>query len=179
MFEQDELDSITISGNGEPTLSPHLEAIVDVVNGARDRDWPQARTVILSNGTMCQKASVRAAVARVDERVIKLDAGSNWILEQLNRPAGKLSMIELLRRISMMPDIIVQSMFVHGPVDNTSQREIETWAGWVERLRPVSVQIYSLDRLPAKSWVRQVPRTELESIADYVESRTGISAHVF
>jgi wyosine [tRNA(Phe)-imidazoG37] synthetase (radical SAM superfamily) len=179
MFEQDELDSITISGNGEPTLSPHLEAIVDVVNEARDRDWPQARTVILSNGTMCQKASVRAAVARVDERVIKLDAGSNWILEQLNRPAGKLSMIELLRRISMMPDIIVQSMFVHGPVDNTSQREIETWAGWVERLRPVSVQIYSLDRLPAKSWVRQVPRTELESIADYVESRTGISAHVF
>src|SRR5207249_7947739 len=46
-LEPDELDSITIAGNGEPTLSPYLDAIADVVNAARDRDWPQARTVIL------------------------------------------------------------------------------------------------------------------------------------
>jgi len=179
VFRPDELDSITISGNGEPTLSPHLDAIVDVVNAARDLDWPQARTVILSNGTLLQKASVRAAVSKLDERVIKLDAGSNWILEQLNRPAGKLSITELLRRISLLPDIIIQSMFVHGPVDNTGRSDIEAWAAGLARVRPTSVQIYSLDRLPAKSWVRQVPRRELESIAEYVESTTGIPAHVF
>ena len=124
-FGPDDLDSITIAGNGEPTLSPHLDAIVDVVNAARDRDWPQARTVILSNGTMCHKACVRTALAKLDERVIKLDAGSNWILEQLNRPAGKLCVTELLRRLSMMPDIVIQSMFVHGPVDNTKAADIE------------------------------------------------------
>src|SRR3989442_5227588 len=50
-FAPDELDSITIAGNGEPTLAPELNAIVDIVNEARDRDWPQARTVILTNGT--------------------------------------------------------------------------------------------------------------------------------
>jgi wyosine [tRNA(Phe)-imidazoG37] synthetase (radical SAM superfamily) len=178
-FGSDDLDSITISGNGEPTLSPHLNAIVDVVNAARDRDWPQARTVILSNGTMCHKTTVQAAIAKLDERVIKLDAGTNWILEQLNRPTGKLCVTELLRRISMMPDIVVQSMFVHGPVDNTSPNEIERWAGWLAQLRPTSVQIYSLDRLPAKRWVRPVPRKELESIAEYVESTIAIPTHVF
>jgi wyosine [tRNA(Phe)-imidazoG37] synthetase (radical SAM superfamily) len=87
----DELDSITIAGNGEPTLSPYLGAIVDVVNAARDRDWLQARTVILANGSMCHKPFVRTAIVKLDERVIKLDAGTNWILEQLNRPAGELS----------------------------------------------------------------------------------------
>jgi wyosine [tRNA(Phe)-imidazoG37] synthetase (radical SAM superfamily) len=179
ILSPDELDSITISGNGEPTLSPHLDAIIDAVNAARDRDWPQARTVILSNGTMCHNATVRAAVAKLDERVIKLDAGSNWILDQLNRPAGKLSVMELLRRISVMPEITIQSMFVHGPVDNTKQAEVEAWAAWLARVRPGSVQIYSLDRLPAKSWVRQVPRRELQSIAEYIQSTTGIPAHVF
>jgi wyosine [tRNA(Phe)-imidazoG37] synthetase (radical SAM superfamily) len=178
-FGPDDLDSITIAGNGEPTLSPHLDAIVDVVTAARDRDWPQARTVILSNGTMCHKATVRAALAKLDERVIKLDAGSNWILEQLNRPAGKLCMAELLRRLSMMPDIVIQSMFVHGPVDNTKTADIELWTSRLAQLRPSSVQIYSLDRLPAKNWVRQVPRKTLESIAEYVERTSGIPTHVF
>jgi wyosine [tRNA(Phe)-imidazoG37] synthetase (radical SAM superfamily) len=178
-FAPDDLDSITIAGNGEPTLSPHLNAIVDIVNAARGRDWPQARTVILSNGTMCHKPDVRAALAKLDERVIKLDAGSNWILEQLNRPTGRLCMWELLRRISMVPASIIQSMFLHGPVDNTGQKEIEVWTGWLARLKPTAVQIYSLDRIPAKSWVRKVPRKKLESIAEYVESTTGIPAHVF
>jgi hypothetical protein len=43
----------------------------------------------------------------------------------------------------------------------------------------MSVQIYSLDRLPAKNWVREVPLKELESIAQYVETKTGIPVHVF
>src|SRR5262245_31761431 len=134
---------------------------------------------ILSNGTMCHKPAVRAAIAKLDECVIKLDAGSNWILEQLNRPAGKLSVTELLRRISLVPESVIQSKLVHGPVDHTGQREIEKWANWLTRLKPTSVQIYSLDRMPAKSWVREVPRKELASIARYVESTTGIPAHVF
>jgi len=178
-FGPDELDSITIAGNGEPTLAPELDAIIDIVNEARDRDWPQARTVILTNGTMCHKPRVSAAIAKLDQRIVKLDAGTNWMLEQLNRPATKLTMTELLRRISMMPEIIIQSMFVHGPVDNTGRHDIEAWCRWLAQLAPLSIQIYSLARTPAKSWVRPVRRGELEAISTYVESIVGIQAQVF
>jgi wyosine [tRNA(Phe)-imidazoG37] synthetase (radical SAM superfamily) len=51
-FGADDLDSITIAGNGEPTLAPHLDEIVDAVTECRDRDWPQARTVILTSKSM-------------------------------------------------------------------------------------------------------------------------------
>jgi wyosine [tRNA(Phe)-imidazoG37] synthetase (radical SAM superfamily) len=174
-----EVDSITIAGNGEPTMTPYLNEIVDVVTEARDRDWPQARTVILTNGTLCHKPSVRSALAKLDFRVVKLDSGTNWILDELNRPAARLCMSELFRRISMLPDIVIQSMFVHGPVDNAGPHEIDAWTGWIQRLAPLSVQIYSLDRMPAKSWVRAVPRNELENIGGYVESMTGIPVAVF
>jgi wyosine [tRNA(Phe)-imidazoG37] synthetase (radical SAM superfamily) len=179
VYASEELDTITIAGNGEPTLSPHLNAIVDVVCEARDRDWPQARTVILTNGTQCHHRSVQTAIAKLDERVIKLDAASSWVFEQMNRPVSNLSVRELLWRISSMTDFVVQSMFVHGPVDNTSADEIETWAGWLRDLKPSSVQIYSLDRVPAKNWVRRVPQRELATIADYVMRTTGIPAHVY
>jgi wyosine [tRNA(Phe)-imidazoG37] synthetase (radical SAM superfamily) len=175
----DELDSITIAGNGEPALAPELDAIVDIVTEARDRDWPQARTVILTNGTMCHKKSVRTALAKLDQRVVKLDAGTNWMLEQLNRPLGKLSITELLRRISMLPRIIIQSMFVHGPIDNTCSHDIQQGCRWLAQLAPLSIQIYSLARTPAKSWVQPVRHGELEAISAYVQSSVGIEAHVF
>ena len=179
MLQPGDVDSITITGNGEPTLSPHLDEIVDVVIEARDRDWPWARTVILTNGTAVHRPGVRKALAKLDERVVKLDAGNNWILEQMNRPAGKLSISELVRRIAMLPDVLIQSMFVHGPVDNTRPEHVEVWTEWLKRLKPFGVQIYSLDRMPAMQWVRQVPRPELESIARYVESRASIPVHVY
>ena len=79
----------------------------------------------------------------------------------------------------MLPEIVIQSMFVHGPVDNTGPHQIDAWSGWIQQLAPQCVQIYSLDRTPAKDWVRVVPRNELKNIARYVESLTGIRALVF
>lgn len=160
-------------------MAPRLNEIVDMVTEARDRDWPWARTVILTNGAMSHKSSVRSALAKLDVRVVKLDAGTNWILDELNRPASRLSINELCRRISMLPEIIVQSMFVHGPVDNTGAGEIDAWTGWIRQLAPQRIQVYSLDRLPAKNWVSAVTRSELENIARQVENKTGIHADVF
>jgi wyosine [tRNA(Phe)-imidazoG37] synthetase (radical SAM superfamily) len=178
-FGARDVDSITIEGNGEPTLAPQLDEIVDVVTACRDRDWPQAKTVILTNGTTAHKPSVRAALAKLDYRVVKLDAGTNWIFDELNRPVGKRCLNDVVRSISMLPDIVIQSMFVHGPIDNTGPREIEAWTNWLQKLAPLAVQIYSLNRMPAKRWVRSVRRFELDTIATYVEARTGIRVSVF
>jgi wyosine [tRNA(Phe)-imidazoG37] synthetase (radical SAM superfamily) len=178
-FRPGDVDAITLAGNGEPTLSPHLDAIVDVVAEARDRDWPSGRTVILTNGTSAHRSSVRYALAKLAERVVKLDAGNNWILEQMNRPSGKLSITELAHRIAMLPDILIQSMFVHGPVDNTRTEHVKMWTECLKPIKPLGVQTYSLDRMPAMPWVRQVERPELESIARYVESMAGIPVHVY
>ena len=100
-------------------------------------------------------------------------------LIEFNRPGGKLCMNDVVRSISMLPDIVIQSMFVHGPIDNTGPREIEAWSGWLQKLAPQAIQIDSLDRMPAKSWVRSVPRSELDTIAAYVEGRTGIRVEMF
>src|SRR5262249_8896363 len=81
MLRPGDVDTICIAGNGEPTLSPHLDEIIDVVTEARVRDWPWARTIVLTNGTMCHRPPVRSALAKLDERVVKLDAGTNWILD--------------------------------------------------------------------------------------------------
>ncbi|MBI4474046.1 MAG: hypothetical protein HY646_15360, partial [Acidobacteria bacterium] len=178
-FNPDELDSITICGNGEPTLSRHLGAIVDAVSQARDYYWPQARTVILTNGSACHRPHVFQALARLDERVVKLDAGTNWMLNQLNRPTEDVSVSDLVWRISIVPDITVQSMFVEGPVDNTRPEHVLLWIERLKMLRPLAVQIYSLDREPALPWVQRVCREKLEEIARQVETAVHVTVHVY
>jgi wyosine [tRNA(Phe)-imidazoG37] synthetase (radical SAM superfamily) len=179
LFPPDELDAITIAGNGEPTLCRNLESVVDAVIEARDYYWPQARTVILTNGTNCHRPQVGRALAKLDLRVVKLDAGSNWILQQLNGPVENLTISELVWRISIMPDVIIQSMFVEGPVDNTTPEHITRWIDHLRRIRPSMVQVYSLDREPAKPWVRPVRRETLNEIARRVEDSLRIPARVY
>ena len=46
------VDSITFSGNGEPTMNPDFAQIVDATLRLRDRFYPQAKVSVLSNATM-------------------------------------------------------------------------------------------------------------------------------
>ncbi len=178
MFASDELDSLTIAGNGEPTLFPRLGELVDAVIDARDRFWPRARTVILTNGTLLDKPSVRYAIGRLDRRIVKLDAGIDSMLDQLNRPGIKLTIESLVGWISMIEDVVIQSMFVHGPMDNTQPRQLREWAPWIRLISPREVQVYSVQRMPSYP-VLPVERKDLERIAQYVENYAGVPAVVY
>jgi wyosine [tRNA(Phe)-imidazoG37] synthetase (radical SAM superfamily) len=173
--KSDALDSLTIAGNGEPTLFPDIGELVDAVVDARDCHWPTARTVILTNGTLLHRPDVRRALARLDKRILKLDAGTDRMMDQLNRPTAKLTVDSLVKRLEMVDDIAIQSMFVKGTVDNTSDDQLEQWMGWIQRIMPVEVQIYSIDRLPAVP-LEPVAGPELERIARHVRDVCGVSA---
>ena len=53
----DRLDVITFSGNGEPTLHPDFESIIDDTIRLRDRYFPEVRISVLSNSTRLDRAA--------------------------------------------------------------------------------------------------------------------------
>jgi hypothetical protein len=85
----------------------------------------------------------------------------------------------MIAALKNLPDIILQSMFIQGSVDNTQPEHIETWISLVGEIRPLSVQVYTIDRAPADAAVTKVPLQRLEEIAALLTARTGIPADVY
>lgn len=168
-------DVITFAGNGEPTLHPDFEEIIDIAIRLRNEYAPQAKISVLSNATTLAKESVVRALQRVDNNILKLDSAINEKALQLNRPTFDYNadrVIELMTQFE--GECIVQTMFLRGWADNLGEEYLEAWIEALRRIKPRQVMIYSLDRdTPCEGLVR-VDRSELEAISQRVERELGI-----
>ena len=65
------VDSITFSGNGEPTMNPDFPEIIDVTLELRDKYFPEAKVSVLSNATLIGRPAVAQALMKVDNPILK------------------------------------------------------------------------------------------------------------
>ena len=169
-------DVITFAGNGEPTMHPDFEAIIEDTLALRDQKAPLAKVSVLSNATQIHREDVRRALRRVDNNILKLDSAFDSTVQLINKPCGNYAVerqIELMKLFD--GEFILQTMFLRGEyngqlVDNTTEEEVTAWLEIVQELRPSRVMVYSLDRdTPCKTLVK-VEREELQQIAKRVEA---------
>jgi wyosine [tRNA(Phe)-imidazoG37] synthetase (radical SAM superfamily) len=169
-------DVITFAGNGEPTMHPDFEAIIDDTIALRDRLCPTAKVSVLSNATRICDAAVRRALLRVDNNILKLDSAFDETVRLVNNPASGYCVAETVRNMQLFDGrMILQTMFLRGecdsrPVDNTTEREVSAWLALVAEIKPRSVMVYSLDRDTPCSTLQKIPREELQAIAAQVEA---------
>ena len=83
------IDSITFSGDGEPTLNPEFPAIIDLTLELRDRYYPAAKVSVISNATRIGQPGVFEALQKVDNPILKLDAPTDAQVALVNKPAGE------------------------------------------------------------------------------------------
>ena len=81
------VDSITFSGDGEPTLNPEFPRIIDDTLRLRDLYYPQAKVSVLSNATRVHLPEVFNALRKVDNPIMKIDAPTNELVAKINMPA--------------------------------------------------------------------------------------------
>jgi wyosine [tRNA(Phe)-imidazoG37] synthetase (radical SAM superfamily) len=173
------VDCITFAGNGEPTLHPDLEELVHEVKRLRDRHFPRANVGILSDATQAHRPGVARALRALEVRYMKLDGGDEAMWRAVTQPLGAVDWTVMVAALKNLPDIILQSMFIQGSVDNTQPEHLETWIRLVGDIRPLSVQVYAIDRAPADSGITEVPLARLSEIAALLTQRTGIPAEVY
>lgn len=148
------VDSITFSGNGEPTMHPDFAQIIDVTLRLRDEYFPNAKVSVLSNATLLGKEDVAKALMRVDNPILKIDASSQDLVEKINKPVGTYRLAEVLDNMKKFDgNFILQTMFLRSEeFDTVASGALEAWMDIVRMLRPRQVMVYTIDRqTPDKS----------------------------
>ena len=140
------IDSITFSGDGEPTLNPEFPEIIDLTLELRDRYYPQARVSVLSNATRAGEESVFRALQKVDNAILKLDAPTDDRVALVNRPVGTYHVEDVVQSLlRFQGNFVLQTMFLRGPGWATEEW-VEAWMELVRRVKPREVMVYTIDR---------------------------------
>ena len=167
-----QLDVITFSGNGEPTLHPDFNGVVDDVLLLRDKYYPEAKVSVLSNATRLQSTGVVEALRKVDNNILKLDSALDETVKIIDRPVSPeyrvADVIEGMKQFD--GHCIVQTMILRGEhngitIDNTTDCEIEALINACKDIAPREVMLYSIDRKTPAEHLVKVQRDELEKIA--------------
>lgn len=161
----EKVDSITFSGNGEPTLHPDFAAVADVVLELRDRYYPEAKVSVLSNATMIGRKDVREALKKIDNPILKIDASDDGLIDKINKPTGTYRLADQIEWLKdFNGDFILQTMFLKSPdFDLSDPEQLERWRDIVRLLRPREIMVYTIDReTPDKSLEKYTVR-EMEA----------------
>lgn len=170
LHEVGELDSITLSGRGEPTLHPRFPSVVAEVMAESRRARPFVSVRILTNGSRTIDPVVRRALDLLDERIVTLDAAA----DRVDRPAARHPLGGRIQAFSMLRDFTVQACFVDGEVGNVDERSVADWVELVGELRPRAVQVYTIDRPARDKGVRPASPLQLEAISRRLREQTGL-----
>ena len=171
-FPLSTLDVITFSGNGEPTLHPDFLGIIEDTCALRDQYCPNAKVSVLSNSTQLGRPDVVQALRLCDNRILKLDAGTDTMMRRIDLPVNPSLTVETI--IAWLQqfdgDFTLQTCFLRGEhkgeiIDNTTPEELEAWYQAVDRLHPKQIMIYVIDRKTPEEHLSKIPREEMERIA--------------
>jgi wyosine [tRNA(Phe)-imidazoG37] synthetase (radical SAM superfamily) len=167
-------DVITFAGNGEPTLHPEFEGIIEDTINLRNQLTPKARIAVLSNATMLHKPSVVRALMKVDDNIQKLDSAFEETIRKMDCPSSNFRLADVVENLKQFNgQVILQTMFLRGTfkgetIDNTVEKEVAAWLKLVTEIKPSQVMIYTIDRDTPASGLEKVTIEELQQIGERV-----------
>lgn len=166
------LDVITFSGNGEPTMHPDFFGIIQDTCALRDQYCPNAKVSVLSNSTQLGRVEVVQALKLCDNRILKLDSAIDATMRLIDKPVNPhLTVAQVMEWLQQFDgDFTLQTCFLRGDyhgqvIDNTTPEELVAWYQAVEILLPKQVMIYVIDRVTPLQTLEKIPAEQMQAIA--------------
>jgi len=177
------IDAITFAGNGEPTLHPEFSKIIDDTILLRNSFYPQAKIAVLSNATLIGRSSVKEALMKVDNNILKLDSAFEDTIKKINCPAANFSLLKLIEDLKQFSsNLTLQTLFLRGDYngfyfDNSSELEVEELLNIYSELNPKLVMIYTIARDTPISSLEKIGISRLNEIATKIE-KIGLKVQI-
>ncbi len=173
-------DAITFAGNGEPTMHPEFDFIMQETVRLRNKYAPAAKITVLTNSTQLHKQKVADAVAMADKGLLKLDSTDVKQFELINRAAKGIELSNVMRFIELFTgEKIIQTLVLRGEsdgekIDNTSEESLLALAAFVSKINAIEWMIYPIDRPTPEKQLEKLSKEEMDRIGDFVRKHTNV-----
>jgi wyosine [tRNA(Phe)-imidazoG37] synthetase (radical SAM superfamily) len=184
------LNDIAFSGDGEPTTYRNFDQIIAACAEVKRRHGlDHVKLVLITNASMFHREHVRRGLEILDanqgEIWAKLDAGTEEYYQLIDRtPIPFRQILENITAAARVRPIVIQALFmrVHGQPPSEAEQ-----SAFCDRLNEIVaaggriqlVQVYTVARQPAESFVAPLSDGEVDALADLVRRRTGLPATAF
>ncbi len=163
------LDVITLTANGEPTLYPYLDELIDEI----DKIKGNVKTLILSNGANIYENSIQDSLAKLDIVKLSLDCVSESCFKKLDRMDKSVEFNKIVEGMSEFrklhtKQLITETLFVKTLNDN--EEEIQNIYKALLQIKPDRVDIGTIDRPPAY----EVEAVSYKTLLDIANSFKGL-----
>ena len=161
------IDVITFTANGEPTLYPHLKELVAKVNEIKGR----AKTLILSNGSGASDQKICEALLGLDIVKFSLDSAVQSTFKKIDRNKSGIEVNELIKamakfRKEFKGELVLEILVVAG--FNDKEEEFIVLNEAINEIAPHRVDVGTIDRPPAYN-VKGVDTSSLEELASKIK----------
>jgi len=173
-------DVITFSGNGEPTMHPKFDIIIDNTIDLRNQFAPDADIVVLSNSTQLHKEKVKNALLKINKAVLKLDSTNETQFQRINKPAPGIQVENIMQGLlqfngkANLQTLFLRGQTTEGLIDNTTKSEIDALIEFTEKMNPMEWMIYPIDRPTPAEDLEKIQKNEMDEIAEYIRSKINI-----
>jgi len=170
-----EIDVITFTANGEPTLYPYLSKLIDEI----DKIKGKTKTLILSNGANIYEKEIQQTLLKIDIVKLSLDCVSKTCFKKLDRVDSSIDTSKIVAgmiafRALHTKQLITETLFVKTLNDRPSEY-MQIYEA-LKQINPDRVDIGTIDRPPAYD-VQPVSYNKLLEIANSFEALPITIAH--
>ncbi len=184
------LNDIAFSGDGEPTTYRNFDEIISrVAQFKRARGLADVKLVLITNATMFHRPPVVRGLAILDDNNgevwAKLDAGTEPYYKLVDRTVIPFQrVLDNILAASKLRPLVLQSLFLRINGESPPPEEI---MAYVQRIKDIQaaggtiklVQVYTVARPPAESFVTSLSDAEVDAIAEQVRKETGVAAECY
>jgi len=165
MKDEPELDYITFSGSGEPTLNSRFGDVLQCIK----QNYPKIKIAILTNGTLLHNKNVRNELMQADVILPSLDAVSKDVLDKIDRPNSEIDINNYINGIVSLKQefkgkIWLETLILKGY--NDSRSELLKLKEAIVKINPDSVQLNTLDRPGTVNGLQALSHNELQEIVN-------------
>lgn len=184
------LNDIAFSGDGEPTTHRNFDEIVEACAAVKRRHrLDNVKLVLITNASRFDRPHVQRGLELLDrhqgEIWAKLDAGTEAYFQVVNRaPLAFRRVLENITQAARIRPLVIQSLWMQIRGQPPPPEEIQAFC---QRLCEITaaggrlslVQIYTVARPPAESYVAPLSDEQVEGIAEVVRRETGLAVASF